>query len=92
VPVACCVLAALGWMGSLAARAEGAVGLVRQLLGDMEAKSAAAAGAAKAGVVVSEEEQREQELVSTRSICSDLVVCCACCVLCTSFRRVGRGP
>jgi hypothetical protein len=38
--------------------------IVRQLLGDMEARSAAAAAAAKAGVVVSEEEQREQELVS----------------------------
>jgi inositol hexakisphosphate/diphosphoinositol-pentakisphosphate kinase len=40
--------------------------IVRQLLGDMEAKSAAAAAAAKAGVVVSEEEQREQELVSAK--------------------------
>jgi inositol hexakisphosphate/diphosphoinositol-pentakisphosphate kinase len=40
--------------------------IVRQLLGEMEARSAAAAAAAKAGVVVSEEEQREQELVSLR--------------------------
>ncbi|WIA10709.1 hypothetical protein OEZ85_010886 [Tetradesmus obliquus] len=36
--------------------------IVRQLLADMEARSAAAAAAAKAGVVISEEEQREQEL------------------------------
>jgi hypothetical protein len=65
VPVACCVLASLGWMGSAVAMTEGAVGLVRQLLGDMEAKTVAtAAAAAKAGVVVSEEEQREQELLS----------------------------
>jgi hypothetical protein len=55
-------------MGSLAATSEGAVDIMRQLLGDMEAKSAAAAAAAKAGVVVSEEEQREQELVRARSM------------------------
>uniref|UniRef100_A0A383W065 Inositol hexakisphosphate and diphosphoinositol-pentakisphosphate kinase n=1 Tax=Tetradesmus obliquus TaxID=3088 RepID=A0A383W065_TETOB len=36
--------------------------IVRQLLADMEARSAAAAAAAKAGMVISEEEQREQEL------------------------------
>jgi hypothetical protein len=53
--------------------------IVRQLLGDMEAKSAAAAAAAKAGVVVSEEEQREQELVSCGQV-QQLVSFCLFCV------------